>query len=144
MKSKFDDLYKVIMEGKYAPGSDKFDVADVRHQKLAYGQDEVGAGVRLIGMMNSQPVLDPDGNPLEWQVNATDFKSVDCVTGQPLPKYTSTFWLKNGLNRGKGLHVAVATYEDVYYNQDSPIYQNPEYMQKLHDLGLIPGFKLSY
>ena len=146
MKSKFDDLYKVIMEGKFydSTWNNRNDIADVRNQQLSYDQSQFGQEVKLIGMMNGEPILDQEGNPLEWEVNAQDGAAVDLVTGQKIPKYHTSFLLRRGPRRRDGMHVAVQTYEDVYYNQDSPLYQNPEYMQKLHDLGLIPGFHLSY
>lgn len=45
-------------------------------------------------------------------------KAMDFVTGLPLPIGTTTLWLRNGLNKGKGIHVALKTYEDAYASND--------------------------
>ena len=60
MKSKFDDLYKVIMEGKFydSTWNNRNDIADVRNQQLSYDQSQFGQEVKLIGMMNGEPILD--------------------------------------------------------------------------------------
>lgn len=65
-------------------------------------------------------------------------KCMDFITGLPLPIGTTTLWLRNGLNRGKGIHVALKTYEDAYASNDTAT------IEKLKNIGLEPGYKVQY
>lgn len=138
METKFDKLYKIIMEQGYAlKGDNSYADAGSAMGKAEYSLNSIGTGnVELYGKRNGELILNPiDGNPIKWNILAQYFPSYDCITGQKIPKDRVVFELKRGSSRKNNMYVDIETYKNAYANNDI------ETIEKLKAIGLEPGFE---
>lgn len=130
--SKFEETYKMIMEGKY---SDYREDAGNYFGKARYDVNEFGDNAQMQGIRNGVPVINPvTGEPVYWHVTATHYNCFDAVTGEKLVAPRTVFELCYGSSRKNTLYVAIETYKDAYANED------PVAIAKLKSMGLEPGF----
>lgn len=131
--AKFDETYKMIMEGKY---SDYREDAGNYFGKSRYTTDSVGSGnVQLVGLRNGQPVVNPaTGEQVYWTVTATHYNCFDAVSGEKLVAPRIVFELRWGNSKNNALYVARETYENAYASED------PVAIAKLKAIGLEPGY----
>lgn len=131
--SKFEETYKMIMEGRY---SDYREDAGDFFGKARYASDEFnGDNPQMQGIRNGEPVINPiTGEPIYWTVTATHYNCFDAVTGKRIVAPHTVLELCYGSGRKNTLYVAMETYLNAYESGDEVA------IAKLKSMGLEPGF----
>jgi hypothetical protein len=136
--SKFDDLYKLIQEGRFGG------YGRSRRDQLAFGYDvkTVDGNVLFGTYPDGTPVVDPvNGMQIIWKVLASEFNTgsmINYITGEKIAPSMSTFWLPNFRGTKNGIHIPVEYYNLAYATNDA------EAIAKMESLGLSPDIAPDY
>jgi len=107
--------------------------------KAAYTLQQINShNPRMVGLSIDGSILVDQltGHNIEWKVVATWNDVQDYLTGQSIPKNTTTMWLENYYGYQKGLHILLDNYKTAFSTS------NTSWIEKMKKIGLTSGLIL--